>query len=100
MCNILELGNNYDLWNQQLQYTIQKNTWFSRRPKETGQLLLCFMNAVSTGFIGMFYYRVSNHAEAEDITQEAFVKAWKAIDKYKRTGAPLLPGLLPLPVTL
>jgi RNA polymerase sigma-70 factor (ECF subfamily) len=34
------------------------------------------------------YYRVYNHVEAEDITQEAFVKAWKAIDKYKSTGVP------------
>jgi RNA polymerase sigma-70 factor (ECF subfamily) len=36
------------------------------------------------------YYRVFNHADAEDITQEAFVKAWKAIDRYKRTGAPFV----------
>ena len=40
------------------------------------------------------YYRVSNHAEAEDITQEAFVKAWKAIDKYKRTGAPFVTWII------
>jgi len=52
------------------------------------------MNAVSTGFIGMFYYRVSNHDEAEDITQEAFVRAWKAIDKYKRTGAPFVSWII------
>ena len=31
------------------------------------------------------YYRVSNQTDAEDITQEIFVIAWKAIDKYKRT---------------
>jgi RNA polymerase sigma-70 factor (ECF subfamily) len=36
------------------------------------------------------YYKVSSHADAEDITQEAFVKAWKSIDKYKRTGAPFV----------
>jgi RNA polymerase sigma-70 factor (ECF subfamily) len=36
------------------------------------------------------YYKVSSHADAEDITQEAFVKAWKAVDKYKRTGAPFV----------
>lgn len=40
------------------------------------------------------YYRVSNHDDAEDITQEAFVKAWKAIDKYKRTGAPFVTWII------
>ncbi len=40
------------------------------------------------------YYRVSNHDYAEDITQETFVKAWKAIDKYKRTGAPFVAWLI------
>jgi RNA polymerase sigma-70 factor (ECF subfamily) len=40
------------------------------------------------------YYRVSNQADAEDITQEAFLKAWKAIDKYKKTGAPFVAWLI------
>jgi RNA polymerase sigma-70 factor (ECF subfamily) len=40
------------------------------------------------------FYRVSNHADAEDITQEAFVKAWRSIDKYKRTGAPFVTWIL------
>jgi RNA polymerase sigma-70 factor (ECF subfamily) len=40
------------------------------------------------------YYRVSNHSDAEDITQEAFVKAWKSIDKYKRTGAPFVTWII------
>jgi len=40
------------------------------------------------------YYRVSNQADAEDITQEAFVKAWKAIGKYKKTGAPFVAWLI------
>jgi RNA polymerase sigma-70 factor (ECF subfamily) len=34
------------------------------------------------------YYRVYSHVDAEDITQEAFVKAWKAIGKYRSTGVP------------
>jgi RNA polymerase sigma-70 factor, ECF subfamily len=34
------------------------------------------------------YYRVSNQTDAEDITQEVFARAWKAIDKYRQTGAP------------
>lgn len=33
------------------------------------------------------YHRVSGKADAESITQEVFLRAWKAIDKYrKRTG--------------
>ena len=40
------------------------------------------------------YYRVSNQADAEDITQEVFIKAWKAIDKYKKTGAPFIAWLI------
>ena len=40
------------------------------------------------------YYRVSNHADAEDITQEVFTRAWKAIGRYKRTGAPFAAWLI------
>jgi RNA polymerase sigma-70 factor (ECF subfamily) len=40
------------------------------------------------------YYKVSNHADAEDITQETFLKAWKAIDKYKKTGTPFVAWLI------
>ncbi|MBL7209352.1 MAG: sigma-70 family RNA polymerase sigma factor [Dehalococcoidia bacterium] len=39
-------------------------------------------------------YRVSNRIDAEDITQEVFIRAWKAINKYKRTGAPFVTWLL------
>jgi RNA polymerase sigma-70 factor (ECF subfamily) len=40
------------------------------------------------------YYKVSSHTDAEDITQEAFVKAWKSIDKYKNTGAPFVTWII------
>ena len=40
------------------------------------------------------YYRVSNNTDAEDITQEVFIRAWKAIDKYKKTGAPFAAWLI------
>jgi RNA polymerase sigma-70 factor (ECF subfamily) len=36
------------------------------------------------------YYRVSNQADAEDITQEAFTRAWKAMGKYRKTAAPFI----------
>ena len=40
------------------------------------------------------YYRVSNHADTEDITQETFLRAWQSIDKFKQTGAPFLAWLI------
>ena len=40
------------------------------------------------------FYRVSNQADAEDITQEVYVRAWKAIHRYKTTGAPFTAWLL------
>ena len=46
------------------------------------------------------YYRVSNHADAEDITQEVFTRAWKAIGKYKRTGAPFAAWLITIAANL
>ncbi len=39
------------------------------------------------------HYRLSDRTEAEDVTQEVFVRAWKAIPRYRRTGAPLLAWL-------
>ncbi len=40
------------------------------------------------------YYRVPNHTDAEDITQETFIKAWKAINKYRGTSATFLAWLI------
>lgn len=40
------------------------------------------------------YYRVGNQADAEDITEETFIRAWKAIDRYKIKGAPFVAWLI------
>ncbi len=40
------------------------------------------------------FYRVPDPADAEDITQEVFVKAWRAIGRYKITGAPFVTWLI------
>lgn len=40
------------------------------------------------------FYRVSSQSDAEDITQEVFARAWKAIDRYKSTGAPFVAWLI------
>jgi len=42
---------------------------------------------------GYAYYLVHNRKDAEDITQEVFIKAWKAIDRYKDIGAPFVAWL-------
>jgi RNA polymerase sigma-70 factor, ECF subfamily len=33
-------------------------------------------------------FRISDQKEAEDLTQEVFVKAWKAVNRYRKTEAP------------
>jgi RNA polymerase sigma-70 factor (ECF subfamily) len=40
------------------------------------------------------FYHVYDHSAAEDITQDVFIKAWKAIPRYIRTGAPFKSWLL------
>jgi len=36
------------------------------------------------------YYRTSNIEDAQDLTQEVFIKAWQGLPKYKRTKTPFL----------
>jgi RNA polymerase sigma-70 factor (ECF subfamily) len=40
------------------------------------------------------YYRVGNTADAEDLTQQVFLKAWQAVGRYKKTASPFLAWLL------
>jgi RNA polymerase sigma-70 factor (ECF subfamily) len=40
------------------------------------------------------YYRVSSNADAEDLTQQVFIKAWQAIGRYKKTASPFLAWLV------
>jgi len=40
------------------------------------------------------YYRTGNVTDTEDLTQQVFTKAWKAIKKYKKTSSPFLAWLL------
>lgn len=40
------------------------------------------------------YYRVGNTGDAEDLTQQVFLKAWKAIGRYKKTATPFLAWLM------
>jgi RNA polymerase sigma-70 factor (ECF subfamily) len=40
------------------------------------------------------YYRVGNEADAEDLTQQVFFKAWQAIDRYKKMASPFIAWLM------
>jgi len=40
------------------------------------------------------YYRVNNNSDAEDLTQQVFIKAWEAIGRYKKTASPFLAWLI------
>jgi len=40
------------------------------------------------------YYRVGNEADAEDLTQQVFLKAWQAIDKYRKMASPFIAWLM------
>src|SRR5712692_10503882 len=40
------------------------------------------------------YYRVGNRSDAEDLTQQVFLQAWRAIERFERTGAPFVSWLL------
>jgi len=40
------------------------------------------------------YYRVGNEQDAQDLTQQAFFKAWQAIDRYRKTASPFIAWLM------
>ena len=40
------------------------------------------------------YYRVGNQADAEDLTQQVFLQAWRTVGSYRQTGAPFVAWLL------
>ncbi len=39
------------------------------------------------------YYRVGNRSDAEDLTQQVFLQAWRAIRRFRPTGAPFVAWL-------
>jgi RNA polymerase sigma-70 factor, ECF subfamily len=39
------------------------------------------------------YYRTGNHADAEDLAEQTFLKAWQAINRFRWQGKPFLAWL-------
>jgi RNA polymerase sigma factor (sigma-70 family) len=40
------------------------------------------------------HYRVGNQQDAEDLTQQVFLKAWQSIPRYKETASPFIAWLM------
>lgn len=40
------------------------------------------------------YYRVGHRDDTEDLSQQVFLSAWRAMPRYRRTGAPFIAWLL------
>ncbi|MFC1911026.1 RNA polymerase sigma factor, partial [Chloroflexota bacterium] len=40
------------------------------------------------------YYRVNSTEDAEDITQQVFIRAWQAIGRFKKTSSPFAAWLM------
>jgi RNA polymerase sigma-70 factor (ECF subfamily) len=40
------------------------------------------------------YYRIGNRDDSEDLTQQVFLQAWRAIGRYERTKTPFIAWLL------
>jgi RNA polymerase sigma-70 factor (ECF subfamily) len=40
------------------------------------------------------YYRLGNEHDAEDLTQQVFLKAWQAMHRYKKTASPFAAWLM------
>lgn len=40
------------------------------------------------------YYRVGNESDAEDLTQQVFLRAWQAIGRYRKSSSPFIAWLM------
>ena len=60
-----------------------------RDPEAFGELYDRFVDRVYR----YLYFRTGNRAEAEDLTEEVFLRAWQAIDHFRWQGRPFLAWL-------
>jgi RNA polymerase sigma-70 factor (ECF subfamily) len=61
----------------------------SRDPNAFGELYDMFVERVYR----YLYFRTGSHPEAEDLTEQVFLKAWEAIERYRWQGRPFLAWL-------
>ena len=61
----------------------------SRDPNAFGELYDRFVERVYR----YLYFRTGSHPEAEDLTEQVFLKAWEAIGRYRWQGRPFLAWL-------
>ena len=61
----------------------------SRDPNAFGDLYDCFVERVYR----YLYFRTGSHPEAEDLTEQVFLKAWEAIGRYRWQGRPFVAWL-------
>jgi RNA polymerase sigma-70 factor (ECF subfamily) len=61
----------------------------SRDPNAFGELYDRFIDRVYR----YLYFRTGSHPEAEDLTEQVFLKAWEAIARYRWQGRPFLAWL-------
>lgn len=61
----------------------------SRDPNAFGELYDLFVERVYR----YLYFRTGSHPEAEDLTEQVFLKAWEAIERYRWQGRPFLAWL-------
>jgi RNA polymerase sigma-70 factor, ECF subfamily len=52
------------------------------------------------GVYGVVYQAVGNRPEAQDLTQEAFLRALRSLDQYRHTGVPFSAWLATIPRNL
>jgi RNA polymerase sigma-70 factor, ECF subfamily len=61
----------------------------SRDPNAFGELYDRYIERVYR----YLYFRTGNHSEAEDLTEQVFLKAWEAMGRYRWQGRPFLAWL-------
>jgi len=68
----------------------------SRAIKGDGEAFTQLYERHFDGIYRYIYIRLGNQSEAEDLTQEVFVKALEAIGSYKWRNLPFAPWLFPI----
>jgi RNA polymerase sigma factor (sigma-70 family) len=75
--------------------TVQaENTLILRAIKRDKEAFAYLYDAYVDLIYRYIYHRVANQPDAEDITQDVFFRAWRAIDKYRITQSPFKAWLI------